>query len=172
MQVHGWSTREELTWLCHQASQRDVVFELGAWHGRSSLVLSACRIRLFSLDTWSHPDSDMWDASLMASGLPFDCFVRNTCGRSTPIVIDFRNKTMVDWLLKTYSGTADMVYVDADHTSEGVRREVEIAKSLAKDNALICGHDYGRRSWPDVAATVHAMFEAVGNPVGSIWVKK
>lgn len=36
----------------------------------------------------------------------------------------------------------DLMYIDGDHSYEGVARDLEICWSLTKDGGYICGHDY------------------------------
>ena len=36
----------------------------------------------------------------------------------------------------------DAIYIDGDHSYEGVKRDLEIAQRLVKPGGLICGHDY------------------------------
>ena len=173
MLIHGWTRRDELSWLYNAAKGKKFVAELGSWHGRSTLVFAEAAERVLCLDAWTHPDSGMWSEELLARGLPFDVFEQNVLnfyGHVRPVVIDLRNTRMVDVLLREYGGLADMVFIDADHTREGVKREIAIAKKLAAPGALICGHDYGRKSWPEVKPTVDASFKVVENPVGTIWV--
>ena len=37
----------------------------------------------------------------------------------------------------------DVVYIDGDHSYEGVKRDLEVAYKKVKKGGLICGHDYG-----------------------------
>jgi hypothetical protein len=65
-------------------------------------------------------------------------------------------------------GLNDMVFIDAGHTYEEVKSDIEVWQPVA--NKVICGHDYCD-AWPGV---VKAVDEAFGKPdkvVGTIWVK-
>jgi hypothetical protein len=39
----------------------------------------------------------------------------------------------------------DWMYIDADHSYEGCKRDLNIAKKLVKNNGYILGHDYNHK---------------------------
>lgn len=39
-------------------------------------------------------------------------------------------------------GSLDLVYIDGDHSYEGVRRDLSLAKEWVRNGGYICGHDY------------------------------
>jgi len=38
--------------------------------------------------------------------------------------------------------TFDVIYIDGDHSYQGVKRDLELARQLVKKDGFICGHDY------------------------------
>lgn len=42
----------------------------------------------------------------------------------------------------TKMNTFDIIYIDGDHSYEGVKRDLELAYMCIKDGGYICGHDY------------------------------
>ena len=59
------------------------------------------------------------------------------------------------WLLKMLSveaakrvkdGSLDFVFIDADHTTQGVKEDILAWKPKLKKTGFLCGHDAGKRS--------------------------
>ena len=58
------------------------------------------------------------------------------------------------WL--TAIDTIDMLLIDGDHAAEGVRKDCQIAAELVRVNGIMCAHDVGRESLPDVTRVMTA----------------
>ena len=63
---------------------------------------------------------------------------------------------------------ADMVFIDAGHTYEACKADIE--QYLPKATRMIAGHDYSA-AWPGVIQAVTEAFGPVST-VGSIWYKE
>ena len=65
----------------------------------------------------------------------------------------------------------DMLFIDGDHTYEGVRDNVRDFRPLIAKGGLLCGHDWNHAGWPGV---VKAVIEFVPGytvvPGTSIWM--
>lgn len=48
----------------------------------------------------------------------------------------------------------DMVYIDAAHDYDTVKRDLETWSKKVKSGGFICGHDYNSNSWPGVVQAV------------------
>tara|TARA_B100000287_G_C20626358_1_gene777985 strand:+ start:401 stop:973 length:573 start_codon:yes stop_codon:yes gene_type:complete len=59
----------------------------------------------------------------------------------------------------------DFVYIDADHSYEGVKRDIQLYLPKLKKNGLMAGHDY-HEVWPGV---VRAVDEIFGEPDVVVW---
>lgn len=172
-EITGWMTKSELQWLYDQASKCNLVIELGTWHGRSTMALRAAE-RVICVDAWSTPEGLHWGPDLMAGGLPFEVFFYNhkdgiDSGQVVPYVVDMRSRVMVDVLIARHRGAADLVFIDADHSAEGVWREIELAKRLCRPGGIICGHDYGCQDWPGVQEVVDKVYPHAQVGAHSIW---
>jgi MMP 1-O-methyltransferase len=51
----------------------------------------------------------------------------------------------------------DFVFVDGDHSKEGLTRDIEAWKPLVKKGGMMAFHDYEKDVWADVAVTVDTM---------------
>lgn len=154
--IQGWMERTELEWLAARAAGLGLVVEFGSWRGRSSVALASAK-RLLCIDTWEGSD-EAAHASLLASGVnPWVEWWRNLHDypHVTPYRLDLDDAYAVGLLcgIVADEGGADMVFVDAAHDYESVRRDIQTAMRLLKPGGLLCGHDYSG-SWPDVRRAV------------------
>jgi hypothetical protein len=47
------------------------------------------------------------------------------------------------------------MYIDADHTYDSVKNDLEICKKKTKINGIISGHDYDNNKFPGVVRAVN-----------------
>jgi hypothetical protein len=71
----------------------------------------------------------------------------------------------------------DFVYLDADHSYEGVQQDLALWYPKIRPGGIIGGHDYGQADYPGVTRAVNECFAPLGATVhaesGSVWwVKK
>lgn len=66
-------------------------------------------------------------------------------------------------------GSLDFVFIDADHSYEAVRRDIEAWRGKVRQGGWIGGHDYNRK-FPGVVRAVNFAFgRSVIELPGSIW---
>lgn len=144
----------ELAWLQRTASGLDLVVEFGSWCGRSSVAMASAR-RLLCVDTWK---GSLEHKQTIQSGFdPFGEWLMNTIQYPNiqPIRFDLADKNDVSLMTAAVSfiGGADMVFVDASHDYDSVRRDIETAMKILKPGGMLCGHDYSS-GWPGVMRAV------------------
>lgn len=71
----------------------------------------------------------------------------------------------------------DFVYIDADHSYEGVKNDIAVWFDKVNDGGIISGHDYGHVNFPGVKKAVDGYFLRFGWKInhfddGVWWVKK
>ena len=165
-EIEGWMRPEELRWLYNTAKTVNSILEIGSWKGRSThALLSGCKGTVTACDTFKGSD-DVKDLSYKIAKQENikDQFIKNVGHFNNLEVLEMTseeaNKPMVQF---------DMIFIDALHTYEGVKKDIELWKDRA--TKILCGHDYDPVAWPDV---VRAVDECLGKPDevhGSIWVK-
>lgn len=143
--IEGWMSLIELLFLYELAQKMDKIAELGSYKGRSTYALcSGCHGQVLTIDDFSMTD-------------------RQSLYRN---VGHFNNLTIIDGKSDEFALPIDMLFIDADHTYEAVKKDIETWRPYVK--RLICGHDY------DIDSVKQAVLETLGEPdevVGSIWIK-
>ncbi len=161
--IEGWMLFPELMWLNDTAKKYQSIAEVGSWMGRSTHALaSGCPGDVTAVDTWkgaTDPKDGTYGQDVFLQ------FVTNM--KEFKNVIVNRNESAE--AAKHYDdGEFEMVFIDATHTFDEVKRDIAIWKPKAKK--LICGHDYSA-SWPGVMQAVDEAFGKPDGVVGTIWYK-
>jgi len=63
--------------------------------------------------------------------------------------------TTYDFLNSINDNYLDLVYIDADHSYESVRSDLELSFRKVKKDGFIMGHDYSERMFPEVVKAVN-----------------
>jgi len=144
--------------------------ELGVLKGDTFLhLLRTCpHLRLIGVDTWA-PDYSQEDrraeggrtyadhplegyykairAALAAEGLADRAMLKRTTTQSAARSI--KNSSL------------DFVFIDADHTYEGVAADIDGWQRKVRPGGMILGHDYNPRDFPGVVQAVNERFASV-----------
>ncbi|KKK96213.1 hypothetical protein LCGC14_2665010 [marine sediment metagenome] len=128
--IKGWMSEKELEFLHDSAKDLDVV-ELGSYLGRSTVALAESAKTVSAVDHWN------WKGDgLLMDGTEYDKF-RENIDEYDNIAI-YQMSTLE--AAKAMIWKPDMVFIDADHSYEAVKADIETW--LPKTKQLICGHDY------------------------------
>jgi methyltransferase family protein len=173
-QVPGWFDFADIyDHIIARARNGAVFVEVGAYLGRSSLYLasriqaSGKRIRVYVVDLW-----DGWlydDYREDSSEAPGDekgpewedvfwRFIRNVRHAGVEDVI-YPLKMPSEQAASLFEdGTLDFVFLDADHSYEAVRRDVEAWFPKVKRRGVLGGHDYLHPDFPGVRRAADEFF--------------
>jgi predicted O-methyltransferase YrrM len=177
--IEGWMLESELRWLSAQAAKRRTIIEVGSWKGRSTKALAASTLGIvYAVDHWrgtaterktSHADAVAFGRErLMAT---FMANLRNEMTAGRLIMVPYESVEAAS-RLKDLDVKADMIFIDADHDYESVKRDILLFRELLTPDGLLCGHDFNEL-WPGV---VQAVQELVPNwrgiPETSIWFEE
>ena len=138
------------------------VVELGSWKGRSTVAfceaLETRDAQVFAVDMFS---GDIAHAAAFNQA-ELDTFRANTAGFDflEPIV-----GNTADTAGRFPDASVDLVFIDADHSYDAVRRDIRSWHGKLKPGALMAGHDWG---WITVSVAVREAFGSVG-VFESIW---
>lgn len=151
--IEGFMEIPELEYLARTASRSSRIVEIGSWKGRSAIAMAANTLGLvYCVDTWS----GHLEASEHFSQECFRDFLRNT-KPFTNIMPVPHESTHAAAIFSRFRFRFDMIFVDGRHDAEGVERDLAAWMPLLSIGGILCGHDYGRWDWPDVATVVDRM---------------
>ena len=156
--IVGWMSGDELNFLYKSAKKMKSIVEIGSYKGRSTLaLLEGCKGTVVAIDTW------LGSPGLNMDGTEYDTFLENTKDYDN---LEILKKDSVD--AAENIDEVDMVFIDGEHTYEGVKRDIEAW--LPKTKKLICGHDHDDE-FPGIIKAVAEMIGEVDGVVDSIWYK-
>lgn len=161
-----------------QTKRLSVGVEIGvAFGGHSEAILRWTEVaRLYGVDPYENQPG--YDDPMNLPQGEFDELYRFTTNRLSKFGDRYRH-------LRTYSAEAlqaipdlvDFIYIDADHSYEGVYRDLCMWYGKVREGGVIGGHDYGHTNFPGVAQAIDEFFGRLGWKVrtegeGVWWVEK
>jgi glycosyltransferase involved in cell wall biosynthesis len=161
--INGFMLNAELEWLAKRAKQTKVFVELGSWFGRSSRAIGDNLPEgsvLYCVDTWDGSvgeDILTSQASKQGGDHAFMQFIENNfdlieAHKIVPLRMSGENAFQVLRNIKP-----DTIFIDADHSYEGVKKDIEMALKIIKPGGVICGHDF-TDDWQGVKQAVKERF--------------
>jgi len=149
-QCDGFMLDNELIWLASAAAYHTLIIEVGSWHGRSTRALADNTPgQVYAVDHFNGSAAEQdthGSAGLMKGDHAFITFCRNNIDHlQHGAVIPFRGDSQnMAALFHDCGIKADMIFIDAGHTTEEVINDIMTWKKLLTEDGLFCGHDYGR----------------------------
>lgn len=137
------------------------VAEIGVFDGPTSAWLLARlpRLTLYMVDQWKvYHDSRQPDTSLDSDKwirVRRMAHSRTEFAKDRRVVLDGDSVAMA---AKIKDGSLDMAFIDANHTIEGVRRDIEAYWPKVKPGRWLAGHDWEKNE-PRVYGVVQAVKE-------------
>lgn len=166
-QIPGWFDFAEIyEHITARARDGAVFVEVGAYLGRSTVYLASCikksgkKIRLYAVDLW---DGWVYDDCRPHTPMPetedvFRTFIENVRRAGVEEVI-YPLKMPSEQAADLFeNGTLDFVFLDADHTYEAVRRDLEAWFPRVKRRGVLGGHDYLHAGFPGVRRAADEFF--------------
>jgi hypothetical protein len=129
--------------------------ELGVWHGIQAgrLLAMIPRLEWWGVDTWDPP---LDGSSYLGSGAEIAEKNRDEFNAAYHLSVNairpFGERAhiikadTVDAADQFEDYSLDVVFIDADHSYEGCRRDIIAWRSKVKPGGLLCGHDYANKN--------------------------
>jgi len=147
----GYMNTYELKWLAEHAKNYKKIVEVGSWHGKSSRAIADNLPEngvLYCVDTWNGSKAEDFNhgsAKWMDGDHAYYQFLQNNIdliqsGKLIPLRMTSENASN---FFKEKNIKFDMIFLDADHTYEACKKDIELWKDIITDDGLFCGHDYG-----------------------------
>ena len=161
--------------LVEQVPDGGIICELGTWKGRSLCsvadIIKRKKLKVIAVDTFE--GTIVEDAMIEVAkreNIEF-IFIENMerFGLKPTIYRMTTNEASI----RVKDKSLDLVFIDSDHTEEGVRNDLAKWESKVKKGGLISGHDYNGVTWPGVRKAVDERYYDVHYDGKSIvWSKK
>jgi hypothetical protein len=152
--VPGWLTDGEANSLFEIARKRTpdrdpVIVELGSWQGKSSLLLAAglrdkTGARLFCVDPFGDDQSPEYQPKTRL-GIE-EAFHRNLRRAGVAHVVN-AIKGYSDQAVRSWEHAIDVLFIDADHDYDSVRRDFQQWSPFVKPGGIVALHDVSPL-WP------------------------
>lgn len=131
---------EKLTLVSLARSYEGTFVEIGSYLGSSScfiaegILQSGRKSHLYCIDTWQN------DAMSEGNRDTYDAFLNNTQ--------EYRNiiSPLRGWsydIAENFDETVDFMFIDGDHSYEGIKRDVDLWVPKLNPGALVVMHDIG-----------------------------
>lgn len=173
LEIPGWMPLIDLQVLERLAQGvpiNGIIVEVGSFKGRSSWTLAnSCdpSVTVYCIDLWDEywkgkePGSDPHTLQLFKKNV-------EECPNIIPLM---GGSTEVDW---PEERKADLIFIDGDHTSPQVDKDLEVWVQRLKPGGILAGHDFNVYRWPDVCRAVIRLSEKMKLPFkmfgkGFIW---
>lgn len=140
--IRSHLTVKERVKLYELARGRSNICEIGSYIGASASAMGAAVIKtrdskILCVDTWNN------DAMSEGEKDTYEAFLRNTSPVSECIVPMRGYSTDVVSQVSAQVEHLDLLFVDGDHSYEGVKADWDAYKHLLKPGAIVVFHDYG-----------------------------
>jgi Methyltransferase domain len=123
-----------------------VIAEVGVAHGGfSEFLMDQLKPKRFvAFDLFNmHEWGEAWGvptAQLLNNMTHLEFYKKRFADRSTEVVIEVGMSHLT--LAKYPDKSFDLIYIDADHSYEGVKKDAEVAKNKVADNGVLIFNDY------------------------------
>lgn len=142
-----------------------VFIEVGSWKGKSSSYMaeaiknSGKNIEFYCVDTWAGTPGEHDEDIDVINNQLMEVFENNMSPFSEYYTAV--RKPSVEAAKDFLPGTADFIYIDADHSYEAVKEDIESWLPILKKGGVIAGDDYNSRL---VSRAVHEKLGSVKVP--------
>jgi len=172
-QPSGWFSDEEaqIYRSLVQQIRGGIIVEVGVWQGRSlQAILDLCREnnnRVFAIDNWNPPADDPDYAEARDTDI-YAIFLKNLERLGHTSTVEVIRDDSARAAGRFADRSVDLLFLDADHNYEAVKRDIHAWLPKLKDHSCLCGHDYTFREGVRhaVQEIFHDRVELLG---GSIW---
>lgn len=151
--------------------------ELGSWTGKSAaycvveLIKTNKKFNFYAVDTWQGAEEHQ-ELEIVKQDLLYDTYLKNI----SPIqkyITNYREFSF-DAANRFADNSIDFCYVDADHSYEGVKKDLKSWWPKIRSGCYFAGDDY-TKGWPGVQKAVQEFFNEKDikvKKIGRCWCVK
>lgn len=159
--IQGWIRGKALDFLYNEAQKHKSILEIGSWKGKSTVaLLEGTKGKVTAVDYFK--GSGCGDETHKATGI-YEEFLKNTKQFENLRTLKMSSYEASE---KLKGEKFDMIFIDADHSYESVKQDIQLWKDRA--TKIICGDDYNQ-AWKGVIRAVNEEFNKI-DLIESIWL--
>ncbi len=145
--------------------------ELGVSQGRFTMYLCATMhdMKMIAVDRWQEQPEHKtegwvgWDHSGSLQRF------QQNCAQFFPDRVAIHQMDSAEASIVAEDGSLDFVFIDADHSYESCKRDIEAWYPKVRKGGLVAGHDYNQK-WPGVMQAVGERFKKFAVIHDSVWL--
>jgi predicted O-methyltransferase YrrM len=177
--IPGWFNMEkqylELLNFCNDGG---TFIELGSWKGKSTsfivteILNSNKKINFITIDTFEGISLDSDESEKNAYSLEDKNILEQFLKNTSEIKNHFSHIVSLSHIAaeKFEDSSIDVIFIDAGHSYESVKKDLQFWIKKMKPKSIIAGHDYSD-SWPGVKKAVDEFFGEPDKVENMCWFK-
>lgn len=149
--------------------------EVGVSTGRFSLFLCSLPLEMtmLAVDEWrERPENAQIGRETYTGWNAEACYqdLKRIAAEHFPDRLFLRRMDSVKAAQTVEDGSIDFVFIDADHSYEGCKADIEAWAPKVRKGGMVAGHDYHRENWPGVVRAVDELGEKINVLPDAVWV--
>ena len=158
----------------HKVPRESKMIEIGSYMGESTMLFASTGIfqEIHAIEPFEGKEkfSDDFGYEWEQIGKEFE---KNTRIFDDDEIINLHLDYSYNVHERFEDGTFNFVYIDGDHSYDGVKRDIELYLPKIKEGGIIGGHDYNKKEWEGVVKAVNEYFTEPDFVFRDLtWVKK
>ena len=145
----GFLTEGDVQFLWDLASslpKNGTYLEIGSWMGLSTILTANALLanlnlgaKIFAVDLWDYTE-EFKNYDAVKNGNLYDIFIENVKRSNMEhFIVPIRGKSSE--IIRHIDEMFDLIFIDGDHTFEGVYSDIDLAFSKVKSGGRVLGHD-------------------------------
>ena len=180
-EIPGWFSYQNIyEQMVESAKGGETFVELGAWFGKSTNYLatkireSKKNIKFTAIDTWKGTDNEELHQNIVVAfnGDIFYEFIDNTTLSNNYSAFDIIKDSSYNSAKLFRNSSIDYMMIDAGHTYDDVKSDINIWYNKIKPGGIISGDDYGTNIFEGVTKAVNEYFYDQVNQNNWSWMRK
>lgn len=170
--ISEWTEPVEIAWLAEAAKHHTFIAEVGSYKGKSAKAMAwECSGKIVCVDSFHDPIRETGENGNEVKAT-FEQNLRTELENGKVTLAQFTSIAGAEFCKTAYGCVPfDMIFLDASHDRENVRKDLEAWLPLLKPGGLFCGHDY-QHAQGGVKAALQELGIITQVVCGSIWVKQ
>jgi len=157
--------------LIRTIPNKDLVIEIGSYAGESTRAFARAFARVIAIDRWKGSYTQRKTKRKAALKDVRQVFIEEVIKKYHNISMLHMPSAQASTIIA--NGYANLIYIDANHSYEGVKSDIIHWSDKVAPNCWIGGHDYGNDNFPGIKQAVD---ELLGEPDkvfrDTSWLKK